>query len=344
MTESFRLSPSAIDKFDRCPNLWHLAYVGKATEARGSDDNMAVGSFYHKLLESLITGDVSKVQPKDYQLRLMLKDGALKAVPNAGVGFEAETELKGVFEGFDCIGYVDFWRYDKATGNLWIGDWKTSAKLNYAKTTAELAALVQPNFYAWLLVASGRCPEPKTITFQHVTIATDIKLRGIYKSTLAQTTYSAVCEFMYSRVLPIANRMVEAATPGGRCETNTSACWDYGFCRFGLHCAKAPRGVQKRCEEALGLRPKYGAGVAQGLCEGFKVAVDVSVEVEGFTPTAPKPTGSFRPPAMPPVHKPVGSFRPITPMPEAKPTPQMALFRPPAMPIGQPPKPPFRKQ
>lgn len=317
MTQPFRLSPSAIDKFDRCPTLWRLAYVDKATEARGSDDNMALGSFYHKLLESLITGDVSKVLPKDYQLRLMLKEGALKAVPNSGIGFEAETELKGVFEGFDCIGYVDFWRYDKTTGNLWVGDWKTSSKLNYAKTTEELAALVQPNFYAWLLIASGRCPEPKSITFQHVTIATDIKFRGMYKSTLAHTSYSAVCEFMYSRVLPIANRMVEAASPGGRCATNTSACWDYGFCRYGLHCDKAPRGVQKRCAEATGLKPQP------------KLRIEVNVEVQGFTP-APKPatTGIFRPPVMPSTPKPMESLKPAAP----KTSPQMTLFKPPPMP------------
>ena len=234
MKYAFRISPSAIEKYRDCPYAWYLKYILGKQESKSDTTSTDLGSKLHTVAEHMLEG---KTVPDELQELIPFVAPGLPFLTVKPEEVAIEDSLEHELNGVSVVGRIDFWTYSP-NGILTVGDWKSCKNFSYAKKPNELASGVQPCMYAWLLVATGRCPQPKRIHFQHIYLNTT---KPQAKSTLVtDVTWADVMKVIGEVAETLEKMKQDSQANDHEVDRHTASCWKYGGCRLAASCSSSP--------------------------------------------------------------------------------------------------------
>lgn len=302
MKYAFRISPSAIEKYRDCPYAWYLKYILGKQESKSDTTSTDLGSKLHTVAEHMLEG---KTVPDELQELIPFVAPGMPFLTVKPEEVAIEDSIEHELNGVSVVGRIDFWTYSP-NGILTVGDWKSCKSFSYAKKPAELASGVQPCMYAWLLVATGRCPQPKRIHFQHIYLNTT---KPQAKSTLVtDVTWADVMKVIGEVAETLEKMKQDSQANDHEVDRHTASCWKYGGCRLAASCSSSPYKLKVK----------------------FPLQKKEDTDMSGFRPPAVPP-----PARMPSVNQDtIQKVLPSAPPPSKPPTPNQSVASAPPSPSG----------
>jgi RecB family exonuclease len=319
----WRVSPSQVDQFRKCPRTWYNGYV--LQDRAPTPPFMARGTAIHSALEHYLkTGEVLvEVEVKDAPgIKWPTMEFVQAAIPHipkplkdpfwdewrsgekagaAGLMLEQEGEMAtwpdpgdGSGAGPTWVQYIDL--VEAFPDWAQITDYKTTSDFRYCKTPAELAEHVQMTSNAkWLFSIS----DYKTIKLRHLNLLTAKNRRPKANPVFTEVSRDQVEEAWAKTLVTIremcawAKLAPETADP---LPPNTDHCGAYGGCYYRAKCGLNPKA------SVVNIRKPPGAVVTKGGNGTMGILDEMMKSAQKIDPAkaAPPPAAPTPPPIAPP--------------------------------------------
>jgi CRISPR/Cas system-associated exonuclease Cas4 (RecB family) len=232
-----RISATQLSMYKACPRKWFYRYVmGKKHPATPA---MQMGTDIHTDFEQFLTQEIP--EPRLPESRYVWLQGLIPPVEKVyAVEIDLSKEQIKLCDGaVSLMGYLDLVWFEVDENKVYVWDWKTRSRFDYAPSAEQLQDDIQAILYSYGMFVhlAARGFDVDTIVFAHMNILREDKGGPDHKYVETVMTREYVETIIATRVEPQIYEMNETAKKSLEwVQTHKTSCFMYGRCEHFAPC------------------------------------------------------------------------------------------------------------